>query len=397
MFELRDNHPNNAVIKVIGIGGGGCNAVRHMMQSGIEGVEFIVANTDAQCLSKFTGCTVLPIGNAVTKGLGAGANPETGRQSALEDKERIAEAIKGSDILFITAGMGGGTGTGAAPVVAQTAKELGILTVAVVTKPFPQEHRKRMAVAEQGIEELSMHVDSIIVIPNAKLCDVYKNLTIANAFKMADDVLRGGVQGISELITQEGMVNVDFADVRTVMAAKGTAMMGIGIASGENRAQEAAQQAISCPLLDDIELSGARGILVNITASDTMTMEEYNEVGNVMNTILSDDAEVIYGMVVDNSMEDKLQVTVVATGLGIEDEQQVMQVHLEKETIKSPYDSVESVRLVSRSEVSTAPDYDELDKQPAVIRRQAGSESKVASSGSDDYFDIPAFLRKQAN
>ena len=316
MFELVETINDAPVIKLVGVGGGGCNAVEHMVASGIEGVEFICANTDAQALSSMSAKTILHIGQSITKGLGAGANPEIGRQAAMEDRDRIQDLIQGTDMLFVTAGMGGGTGTGAIPVVAQIARELGILTVAVITKPFPFEGPKRMAIAQQGIEELRAHVDSLITIPNEKLLNVLgKNISLLDSFRAANDVLRGAVQGISELITSPGLINVDFADVRTVMSEMGLAMMGSGIGRGDDRAAEAAEMAISSPLLEDIDLSGARGILVNITAGTDMAIGEFEEVGNVVRNLAADDATVVVGTAINQELDGELRVTVVATGL----------------------------------------------------------------------------------
>ena len=316
MFELVENYTPSAEIKVIGVGGGGGNAVSQMIDAGIDGVEFIAANTDAQALRQFKGRTLLQIGSSVTKGLGAGANPEVGRQAALEDRDRIIEMIAGADMVFITAGMGGGTGTGAAPVIAQAAKELGILTVAVVTKPFHFEAKRRMAIAEQGIEELSKHVDSLIIIPNSKLPEVMgADALLLNAFKAANDVLQGAVQGIAELITRQGLINVDFADVRTVMSEMGQAVMGAGQARGEDRAIMAVQAAIGSPLLEEVNLQGACGVLVNITAGMNMTMREFEEIGSAVADLASDDATVVIGTVIDPEIGDELRVTVVATGL----------------------------------------------------------------------------------
>lgn len=317
MFELTDSLPQNAIIKVIGVGGGGGNAIKHMLTANIQGVEFIRSNTDKQALEDGLPGMILQLGTSITKGLGAGANPEIGRQSALEDKDKIRELLQGADLVFITAGMGGGTGTGAAPVVAEVAKELGALTVAVVTKPFPFEGKKRMEYAEKGIQQLSQVVDSLITIPNQKLLSVLgKGVTLLDAFKAANNVLLGAVQGISELITRPGLINVDFADVRTVMSEMGVAMMGTGSASGENRARLAAEAAIASPLLDDISLAGAKGVLVNITASQDMSISEFEEVGDAIKSFTSDDATVIVGTVIDPSMNDELRVTLVATGLG---------------------------------------------------------------------------------
>src|SRR6187402_3240947 len=316
MFELIEKLAPNAVIKVIGVGGGGGNAVAHMVNSNIEGVEFVVANTDAQAMKSCNSRTHLQLGGNVTKGLGAGANPEVGRQAALEDRERILEALDGADMVFITAGMGGGTGTGAAPVVAQLAKERGILTVAVVTKPFPFEGRRRMQVALKGIEELANHCDSLITIPNEKLITVLgRDATMMQAFRAANDVLLGAVQGIADLIVRPGLINVDFADVRTVMSEMGLAMMGSGTARGDDRAQAAAEAAISNPLLDEVNLAGANGVLVNITAGPDFTMREFDEIGRTIDGFASEDATVVVGTVLDPDMQDEVRVTVVATGL----------------------------------------------------------------------------------
>ncbi|MFO0394644.1 MAG: cell division protein FtsZ, partial [Lysobacteraceae bacterium] len=315
-FELIEKLAPNAVIKVIGVGGGGGNAVAHMVNANVDGVEFVVANTDSQAIKNVGAKLHLQLGANVTKGLGAGANPEVGRQAALEDRERIMNALEGADMVFITAGMGGGTGTGAAPVVAQLAKEMGILTVAVITKPFPFEGRRRMQVALKGIEELASHCDSLITIPNEKLITVLgRDATMVQAFRAANDVLQGAEQGIADLIVRPGLINVDFADVRTVMSEMGMAMMGSGCARGEERAMEAAEKAISNPLLDDINLSGACGILVNITAGPDFTMREFDEVGRTIEEFASEDATVVIGTVLDHEMQDEVRVTVVATGL----------------------------------------------------------------------------------
>ncbi len=383
-FELIDTYTQNAVIKVIGVGGGGGNALEHMVSNQIEGVDFICANTDAQALRKSSATTQLQLGTDITKGLGAGANPDIGRQAALEDRERITEVISGADMVFITAGMGGGTGTGAAPVVAQVAKEMGILTVAVVTKPFPFEGGKRLKVANNGLDELSQHVDSLITIPNEKLLAVLgKEMSLLNAFKAANDVLLGAVQGIAELITREGMINVDFADVRTVMSEMGMAMMGTGQATGENRAVEAARLAVSSPLLEDVDLAGARGVLVNITAGLDMTIGEFEDVGNTVKEFASDDATVVVGTVIDPEMTDELRVTVVATGLGA---QRVAKVALPSE-VEAP-----QIEIVKKS---VDIDYD----KPTVQRNKEQAQQKqVANSDINmDYLDIPAFLRRQAD
>jgi cell division protein FtsZ len=382
-FELIDTYSENAIIKVIGVGGGGGNALEHMVINQIEGVDFISANTDAQALRKSSATTQLQLGGDITKGLGAGANPDVGRQAALEDRERIMEVIDGADMVFITAGMGGGTGTGAAPVVAQVAKEMGILTVAVVTKPFPFEGAKRMKIAQAGIEELGQHVDSLITIPNEKLLKVLgKDMTLLNAFKSANDVLLGAVQGIAELITREGMINVDFADVRTVMSEMGMAMMGTGHAKGEHRAREAAKLAVSSPLLEDVDLAGARGVLVNITAGLDMSIGEFEEVGNTIKEFASDDATVVVGTVIDPDMTDELRVTVVATGLGAP----------RAVVAKAPEETAPQIEIVKKP---VEIDYDE----PTVIRNGKDSQQKQVANGdvNMDYLDIPAFLRRQAD
>ena len=385
MFELVDNVPQNAVIKVVGVGGGGGNAVKHMIASEVEGVDFICANTDAQALTDIDTTTVLQLGCNITKGLGAGANPEVGRKAALEDRDRIAEALQGADMVFITAGMGGGTGTGAAPVVAEVARELNILTVAVVTRPFSFEGKKRMVIAEQGMKELHQHVDSLITIPNEKLQEVLgKTATLLDAFKAANDVLLGAVQGIADLIIRPGMINVDFADVRTVMSEMGMAMMGTGSASGEDRAREAAEAAIHSPLLDDINLQGARGILVNITAGLDMQLGEFSEVGDTVEEFASDNATVVIGTVIDPEMSDELRVTVVATGLG-------------GEAMDAPLKVVDS-----KPAEAASPDYRTLDR-PTVMRQNpqaaVASEPNLAISEDKDmeYLDIPAFLRRQVD
>src|SRR5690554_4484195 len=316
MFELVDHTPQSAVIKVIGVGGGGGNAVNHMVRNNVEGVEFICANTDAQALKKIEVKTLLQLGSAITKGLGAGTNPEIGRQAAMDDRERIAEVLQGADMVFITTGMGGGTGTGAAPVIASVAKEMGILTVAVVTRPFPFEGRRRMQVADEGIRQLSECVDSLITIPNEKLLTILgKDASLLSAFAKADDVLTGAVRGISDIMQRPGLMNVDFADVKTVMGEMGMAMMGTGCSSGPNRARDATEQAIRNPLLDDVNLNGARGILVNITAGPDLSLGEYAEVGSIIEAFASDEAMVKVGTVIDPDMRDELHVTVVATGL----------------------------------------------------------------------------------
>ncbi|MCK5898689.1 MAG: cell division protein FtsZ [Methylococcales bacterium] len=387
-YELVDASNENAIIKVIGIGGGGGNAVNHMVDSAIDGVQFICANTDAQALRRLSVDTVVQIGIELTKGLGAGTRPEVGKLAAEENAERIKEVIEGADMVFLTAGMGGGTGTGAISVIARIAKELGVLTVAVVTKPFEFEGKKKVLVAEEGIKVLEQNVDSLIIIPNQKLLPVLgNNLSLVNAFKAANDVLLDAVQGITELITNPGLINVDFADVETVMSNMGTAIMGSGSATGENRAREAAEKAIACPLLEDISLEGARGILVNITASD-MDLTEFNEVGNIMHSFASDDADMKIGTAINPDMGDEIKVTVVATGMG----DAVL-------TQMTP----EPTKLVQKAAAGDV-SYDVLDK-PTIIRNNK-PETKETRYGVQphkegdmdlDYLDIPAFLRRQAD
>jgi len=384
MFELVENVAQSAQIKVVGVGGGGGNAVHHMINNQVEGVEFICANTDAQALNNLKAKTILQMGSNITKGLGAGANPEIGRQAALEDRDEIAEILSGADMVFITAGMGGGTGTGAAPVVAEVAREMGILTVAIVTRPFPFEGKKRSKVAEEGIRLLTEQVDSLITIPNEKLLDVLgKEASLLDAFKAANDVLLGAVKGIADLIMNPGMINVDFADVKTVMSEMGMAMMGTGAAVGADRAREAAEAAIRSPLLEDVNLQGARGILVNITAGENLSLGEFSEVGDTIEEFASDGATVVVGTVIDPSLKDEMRVTVVATGLG--------DLH------------ARPTKVVDNTNRETTTDYRQLDR-PAVMRNRQGSGRAAAAAaavvGSDtdmDYLDIPAFLRKQAD
>ncbi|BAB12929.1 cell division protein FtsZ [Buchnera aphidicola str. APS (Acyrthosiphon pisum)] len=384
MFEPSELS-NNAIIKVIGVGGGGSNAVEHMVRERIEGVEFFAINTDAQALRKIEVGQTIQIGNNITKGLGAGANPEIGRTSAEEDKELLKSALDGSDMVFIAAGMGGGTGTGAAPVVAEIAKELGILTVAVVTKPFNFEGKKRMIVAEQGIIELSKYVDSLIIIPNDKLLKVLsRGISLLDAFSAANNVLKGAVQGIAELITRPGLMNVDFADVRTVMLEMGYAMMGTGISSGENRAEEASEIAISSPLLEDIDLSGARGVLVNITAGFDLKLDEFETVGNTIRSFSSDHATVVIGTSLDPDMNDTLRVTVVATGIGMEKNLDVNQ-----------------IKNKSSREVLMDYRYQYLNISPKktdkkIIKKEI-KNTKEKINKEPEYLDIPSFLRKRAD
>lgn len=383
MFEPMEL-TNDAVIKVIGVGGGGGNAVEHMVRERIEGVEFFAVNTDAQALRKTAVGQTIQIGSGILKGLGAGANPEVGRNAADEDRDALRAALEGLNMVFIAAGMGGGTGTGAAPVVAEVAKDLGILTVAVVTKPFNFEGKKRMAFAEQGITELSKHVDSLITIPNDKLLKVLgRGISLLDAFGAANDVLKGAVQGIAELITRPGLMNVDFADVRTVMSEMGYAMMGSGVASGEDRAEEAAEMAISSPLLEDIDLSGARGVLVNITAGFDLRLDEFETVGNTIRAFASDNATVVIGTSLDPDMNDELRVTVVATGIGMD---------------KRP-----EITLVTNKQVQQ-PVMDRYQQHGMVpLTREQKPVAKVVNDNAPqtakepDYLDIPAFLRKQAD
>ncbi len=383
MFEIVDTQPQEAVIKVVGVGGCGGNAVDHMINEGVDGVEFICANTDSQALKRNKSKTLLQLGPNVTKGLGAGANPDIGREAAMEDRERIIELIEGADMLFLTAGMGGGTGTGAAPVVAEAARELGILTVAVVTKPFAFEG-KRQKIAQQGLEELCRHVDSLIVIPNDKLMQVLgEDVSMLDAFKAANTVLHGAVAGIAEVIKCPGLVNVDFADVRTVMSEMGMAMMGSAVAAGLDRAHSAAEQAVASPLLEDVNLAGARGVLVNITASSSLKMKEVHEVMDTIKGFTAEDATVIVGTVIDEAMEDRLRVTMVATGLG-----GTANRHQQK-----PLTMVKTGTDATPIEVN----YGDLEA-PAVMRRRSRDAAVEAMKQSGvDMLDIPAFLRKQAD
>lgn len=395
MFELVDNVPQSPVIKVIGVGGGGGNAVNHMVKSNIEGVEFICANTDAQALKNIGARTILQLGTGVTKGLGAGANPEVGRQAAMEDRERIAEVLQGTNMVFITTGMGGGTGTGAAPIIAEVAKEMGILTVAVVTRPFPFEGRKRMQIADEGIRLLSESVDSLITIPNEKLLTILgKDASLLSAFAKADDVLAGAVRGISDIIKRPGMINVDFADVRTVMSEMGMAMMGTGAASGPNRAREATEAAIRNPLLEDVNLQGARGILVNITAGPDLSLGEYSDVGSIIEAFASEHAMVKVGTVIDPDMRDELHVTVVATGLGAKIEKPMKVIDNTMQTAQSA-----PAQPAARQEAASV-NYRDLER-PTVMRNQAhaGATTAAKMNPNDDldYLDIPAFLRRQAD
>jgi cell division protein FtsZ len=378
MFEIIEETTARALIKVIGVGGGGGNAVQHMMTSKFEHVEFVCANTDAQALENGSVSNTLQLGGDFTKGLGAGADPAIGRQAALDDTDRITEMLKGTDMVFITAGMGGGTGTGAAPVVAQLAREMNVLTVAVVTRPFSFEGKKRGLVADKGLEELSQYVDSLIVIPNEKLLsELGADVTLSDAFSAANNVLLGAVQGIAELITCSGRINVDFADVRTVMSEKGMAMIGTGSGRGEDRAKDAARSAISSPLLEDIDLTGAKGVLVNITSSADLTIGEFQQFGECVAEFTSDNATVVIGNVVDPTLKEEVRVTVVATGIGAEKD----------EVFSTP---------------SLVPDNKEArlqlpNRQGVLGHRGTEVDEKNRQSGDDDYLDIPAFLRRQAD
>ncbi len=386
MFELVDEAIQNVVIKVIGVGGGGGNAVEHMVSRNTEGIEFISANTDLQALQRLTCETQLQLGSSTTRGLGAGANPSVGKESAIEDRDRIAKTLQGADMLFITAGMGGGTGTGAAPVVAEVARELGILTVAVVTKPFVHEGRKRMQIAEAGIAEISEHVDSLITIPNERLLTVMdKDTLLEDAWAAVDDVLLRAVQCIADLIILPGKMNVDFADVKTVMGEMGMAMMGSGTASGENREREATESAVKSPLLENIELKGAKAILVNITAGENISLGEYNAVLEEIKDLASDDATLVPGVTINPEMGEELRVSVVATGLRVFEE--IEKAHtLTKELQK---------KVAGDGPI----DYTDFDK-PTIMRNQViqgGAEVEAPSGKELEYLDIPAFLRRQAD
>ena len=406
MFEMMDAYSQNAVIKVIGVGGGGGNAVAHMASTGIDGVDFMCVNTDAQALKHSQVKTLLQIGAEITKGLGAGANPETGKAAAQEDRDRIAELIEGSDMLFIAAGMGGGTGTGAAPIVAQVAKELGILTVAVVTRPFDMEGPKRARAADAGVAELSKYVDSLITIPNQKLLTVLGgNTTLLDAFGAANQVLQGAVQGIAELITRPGLINVDFADVRTVMAETGMAMMGTGIGRGEGRARMAAEAAVSSPLLENIDLAGAHGILVNVTAGMDLSIGEFQEVGNIVKQFASEDATVVVGTVIDPTLTNELRVTVVATGLNRAAAPRaaapVVEKVAQRGAVAAPAPVLHTVRTIASPSRMAAPNYDDFEV-PAIqrasgVQRRAVGDGLQVESQKDDMLDIPAFLRRQAD
>jgi cell division protein FtsZ len=383
MFQMIEEVGSKAVIKVIGVGGGGGNAVQHMASSNLEHVEFICANTDAQALESGKIKNILQLGESVTKGLGAGADPSVGRQAALDDTDLIVEMLRGTDMVFITAGMGGGTGTGAAPVVAQLAKEMNVLTVAVVTRPFSFEGRKRGEIADKGIEELTQYVDSLITIPNEKLLsELGSDISLLDAFSAANDVLFGAVQGVAELITCSGKINVDFADVRTVMSEKGMAMIGSGSGRGESRAEDAARSAICSPLLEDIDLTGAKGVLVNITSSADLTIGEFQKFGDCVAEFTSDNATVVIGNVVDENINDEVRVTVVATGIG----------GMETENFVSP-------TLVSPlpEKAETQGAYDENIDSVLDSKKEKSGLPNLDEESDTSYLDIPAFLRRQAD
>ncbi|MEM7017241.1 MAG: cell division protein FtsZ [Pseudomonadota bacterium] len=412
MFELLDMPAQNAVIKVIGVGGGGGNAVEHMLSSEMAGVEFIVANTDAQALKNASARTVFQLGADVTRGLGAGANPEVGQQAAMEDRERIMELLDGADMVFITSGMGGGTGTGAAPVIAQVARKMNILTVAVVTRPFKFEGVKRSETADRGIQELQQCVDSLIVIPNEKLMPVLgRDISLLDAFRAANGVLFNAVQGISELITRPGLINVDFADVATVMQEMGMAMMGTGRAKGEARAQKAAREAISSPLIEDIELSDAQGILVNLTAGYDLTIGELEEMGEVIKEFASARATVVVGSVIDPELQDEVRVTVIATGVKNKTEEIIAEPKIEIKTKapvseEPPTEILENINVTNiRKKIAKQSESFHAERErmrepvPTAPVSTAMNMNSARSKGpnSADYLDIPAFLRKQAD
>jgi len=395
MFQFEDALDQAARIKVIGVGGGGGNAVNTMIRSQVEGVEFIAANTDAQALRRSEAAMKIQLGGHLTKGLGAGANPDIGRQAAEEDHQRLVEMFAGSDMIFVAAGMGGGTGTGAAPVIARAAKEAGALTVGVVTKPFTREGRQRMQRAEQGIAELREVVDSLVVVPNDRLLGLAgKNMSILDAFKPADDVLRQAVQGISDLITTEGLINVDFADVRTVMSNRGMAMMGIGMAEGERRAAEAAHNAISSPLLEEVDISGAMGVLVNISGSASMTMEEFEEASTIIHEKVHEDANIIVGLVIDESLGEKIKITAIATGFGdnFDNKRKVTDII---------HDRARALSQMGSKLDRDVPTYirnQQQDGATLIPRKQREMPSQTRDLfGDDDQFDIPTFLRRRVD
>ena len=386
MFEFDESIDQSAKIKVIGVGGGGGNAVNTMINCSMGGVDFIVANTDAQALRNAKAPSKVQLGGQLTKGLGAGANPDVGRDAALEDRERMVAALQGADMIFIAAGMGGGTGTGAAPIIAEVAREVGALTVGVVTKPFSREGKQRLAKAEEGIRELKKHVDSLIVVPNDRLLGLAgKSMSILDAFKPSDDVLRQAVQGISDLITASGFINVDFADVKAIMSERGMAMMGIGVAAGDNRAVEAATKAISSPLLEDIDISGAKGVLVNISGSSAMTMDDFDAVNRIIHEKVHEDANIIIGVVIDESLTDTIKVTAIATGFG------------------DRFDVQKSRQELKESAATMTPRISEINREiPTFIREKHQRQGIARQRGffaeeEEDQYDIPTFLRKSVD
>ena len=383
MFEFDESIDQSAKIKVIGIGGGGGNAVNTMIVCNVQNVEFLAANTDVQALRTSNAPVKIQLGGQLTKGLGAGANPTRGREAALEDREKIAEVLKGADLIFIAAGMGGGTGTGAAPVIADVAREVGALTVGIVTKPFTREGKQRLAKAEEGIREMKKHVDSLVVIPNDRLLGLAgKSMSILDAFKPSDDVLRQAVQGISDLITTSGMINVDFADVKAIMSERGMAMMGIGVAAGENRAVEAATRAISSPLLEDIDISGAKGVLVNISGSANMTMDEFDDASRIIHEKVHEDANIIIGLVIDETLGDNIKITAIATGFG------------DRFDVDKVKHELKNVAPLVRNEINREIPTFMREKQQREIR---GRQRGFFAEEDEEQYDIPTFLRKSVD
>jgi cell division protein FtsZ len=401
MIDFDENKNLAAKVKIIGVGGGGNNALNTMITSGLSGVDFIAANTDAQALAANRASVKIQLGSSLTKGLGAGANPDVGRKAALEDVEKIREALKDTDMVFITAGLGGGTGTGGAPVIAEIARELGALTVAIVTKPFHFEGKKRTKQAEEGLANLKMTADALITIPNQRLLNISgKSMTLLEAFKHADEILYHASKGISDIIVGHGIINLDFADVRTIMSETGLALMGTGVSSGENRAVEAAQKAISSPLLEDISIEGARGLLINISGGHNMTLSEINEATSLIQKEAHEEANIIWGMVIDDTMNEDLRVTVIATGFGKTEEKAV------PSAVSSAVSRFKRVAPISFSMKDSVKDPRENRDIPAFIRRIKATERydevKLDESGDfsmedEDRFDIPTFLRKQAD
>jgi len=383
MFEFDESIDQSAKIKVIGIGGGGGNAVNTMIDCELHGIDFIVANTDAQALRMSKAPVKIQLGGQLTKGLGAGADPSVGRNAADENREQLAQVLKGADMVFIAAGLGGGTGTGAAPVIADVAKEMGALTIGVVTKPFTREGKLRLAKAESGVRELKKHVDSLVIIPNDRLLGLSgKSMSILDAFKPSDDVLRQAVQGISDLITTSGLINVDFADVRAIMSERGMAMMGIGIATGENRAVEAATKAISSPLLEDIDISGAKGVLVNITGSSSMTMDEFDAASKVIHEKVHEDANIIVGLVIDESLGEMVKITAIATGFG------------DRFDLEKSKSELKSVASSSSEDVNREiPTFKRIERQ----QREVPMKQRAFFMDEEDQYDIPTFLRKSVD